>query len=314
MLIVLMVAGIGALLAGLLAIVEGILLDLSFGNSLVVAGTIGVCTGLILLALCVVLTELKTIARQLGDPRKAPDGRVRAALPQFAPGAAPAPAAVADDGYLFSQDHVAMGGAIQAALEAAPQAPPPPWHEEAAARGPIEAPPEPTAAPPAPPTKPRRNLLFSSSLRKDRDRAAARIESPIGSDPEVAPAAPPPPIEAAESPATFDDAWPKPERPTDRDRAPDRSPERPRAAEALSQRRSARASAPGATNGSAAAERQPASMRAEQTPAVTVLKSGVVDGMAYSLYSDGSIEAQMPEGMMRFASIDELRAHLDQRQ
>jgi len=48
-------------------------------------------------------------------------------------------------------------------------------------------------------------------------------------------------------------------------------------------------------------------------PPVTVLKSGVVDGMAYSLYSDGSIEAQMPEGMMRFASIDELRAYLDQR-
>ena len=46
---------------------------------------------------------------------------------------------------------------------------------------------------------------------------------------------------------------------------------------------------------------------------MTILKSGVVDGMAYSLYSDGSIEAQMPEGMMRFASIEELRAHLDQR-
>ena len=44
-----------------------------------------------------------------------------------------------------------------------------------------------------------------------------------------------------------------------------------------------------------------------------MLKSGVVDGMAYSLYSDGSIEAQMPEGLMRFASIDELRTHLDQR-
>ena len=51
----------------------------------------------------------------------------------------------------------------------------------------------------------------------------------------------------------------------------------------------------------------------EDQPAVTILKSGIVDGMAYSLYSDGSIEAQMPEGMMRFASIDELRAHLDQR-
>ena len=51
----------------------------------------------------------------------------------------------------------------------------------------------------------------------------------------------------------------------------------------------------------------------EDQPDVMVLKSGIVDGMAYSLYSDGSIEAQMPEGMMRFASIDELRAHLDQR-
>ena len=43
----------------------------------------------------------------------------------------------------------------------------------------------------------------------------------------------------------------------------------------------------------------------------TVVKSGTVDGMAYSLYSDGSIEAQMPEGMMRFASIEQLRTHID---
>jgi hypothetical protein len=62
-------------------------------------------------------------------------------------------------------------------------------------------------------------------------------------------------------------------------------------------------------------ERPAPTVRSEESaPApVTVLKSGVVDGMAYSLYSDGSIEAQMPEGMMRFASIDELRSHLDQR-
>ncbi len=45
---------------------------------------------------------------------------------------------------------------------------------------------------------------------------------------------------------------------------------------------------------------------------VTVLKSGVVDGMAYSLYSDGTIDAQLKEGRMRFASVDQLRAHLDQ--
>ncbi|EAQ35389.1 hypothetical protein NB311A_18031 [Nitrobacter sp. Nb-311A] len=45
---------------------------------------------------------------------------------------------------------------------------------------------------------------------------------------------------------------------------------------------------------------------------VTVVRSGVVNGMGYSLYSDGSIDAQLPEGVMRFASIDRLRAHLDQ--
>src|SRR5262249_46639508 len=33
---------------------------------------------------------------------------------------------------------------------------------------------------------------------------------------------------------------------------------------------------------------------------VTVLKSGVIDGMAYTLYSDGSIDAEMAHGMMRF--------------
>jgi hypothetical protein len=45
---------------------------------------------------------------------------------------------------------------------------------------------------------------------------------------------------------------------------------------------------------------------------VYVLKSGVVDGMAYTLYSDGSIEAQLPQGMLRFGSIAELRNHIEQ--
>ena len=53
--------------------------------------------------------------------------------------------------------------------------------------------------------------------------------------------------------------------------------------------------------------------RREPQPEITVVKSGVVDAMAYSLYSDGSIEAQLPEGTVRFESIEELRAHLDRR-
>ena len=42
-----------------------------------------------------------------------------------------------------------------------------------------------------------------------------------------------------------------------------------------------------------------------------ILKSGVVDGMAYTLYSDGSIEAKLPDGTVRFGSIAELRAHIE---
>jgi hypothetical protein len=45
--------------------------------------------------------------------------------------------------------------------------------------------------------------------------------------------------------------------------------------------------------------------------AVSILKSGVVEGMAYTLYSDGSIEAQLPGGTLRFGSITELRNHIE---
>jgi hypothetical protein len=45
--------------------------------------------------------------------------------------------------------------------------------------------------------------------------------------------------------------------------------------------------------------------------AAAVLKSGVVDGMAYTLYADGSIEAKLPHGTVKFGSIAELRAHIE---
>jgi hypothetical protein len=52
--------------------------------------------------------------------------------------------------------------------------------------------------------------------------------------------------------------------------------------------------------------------RVEREPrSVAILKSGVVDGMAYTLYADGSIEAQLPHGTVRFGSIAELRAHIE---
>ena len=49
----------------------------------------------------------------------------------------------------------------------------------------------------------------------------------------------------------------------------------------------------------------------EEPRASAILKSGVVDGMAYTLYADGSIEAKLPHGTVRFGSITELRAHIE---
>jgi len=57
-------------------------------------------------------------------------------------------------------------------------------------------------------------------------------------------------------------------------------------------------------------EPMPSIVRAPASTA-SILKSGVIDGMAYTLYTDGSIEAQLPQGLMRFNSIDDLRIHLE---
>lgn len=42
----------------------------------------------------------------------------------------------------------------------------------------------------------------------------------------------------------------------------------------------------------------------------TVVRSGIIGGMAYTLYSDRSIEAELPAGTVRFGSIEELQEHV----
>jgi hypothetical protein len=290
MMLALLVAGIGFALVGLAAIGFGIPVnEFSFGNTLIIAGAVFASTGALMIGLWVVVRELRAIALQLGGGLPA-GSRAEASRQPAAAGAAPRGDASQDSGLLISGAQPPAGDA-----EPGPAAVPPPWLDEATARDRVrsEAAPEPVEAAPA--VKPRRNLLFSSSSRKERERAETRTAELPAADPHPAP--PPPPPEPSEPPpATFDDAWPK--------------PDRARPADAPLPRRAARTPSTFSENG---AERRPPAARPEEQPPVTVLKSGVVDGMAYSLYSDGSIEAQMPEGMMRFASIDELRAHLDQR-
>lgn len=284
MTLALLIAGIVAVLAGLLGILFGFTVrEFSLGSTLIISGTIGVCSGLLLAGLHAVLLELKGIARRLAGSAAASEVRVRPVLPGLALPGAPEPAP---------------------AMRAEPPAPPssaapPPWLGEAPARPRVEPPPEPEpAAPPAAPETPRRrNLLFASTSRKERERAEAKATE--GSPPPLAePAAPAAPDTP---PASFDDAWPRPDRM--------RPPEPP----AASRRPPPRSPSTFVEAAPPLPAPEPEAPPAVEQAPVTVLKSGIVDGMAYSLYSDGSIEAQMPEGMMRFASIDELRAHLDQR-
>ncbi|MEO8319262.1 MAG: DUF308 domain-containing protein [Bradyrhizobium sp.] len=283
MMVGLLVAAIGLVLAGLLAIGYGFTIkEFSTGNTLILSGVIGVCAGAIMFALWMAIRELKSIARRLGGgmPEARREVSVRPVLP---PGASPLAPPV-DRGPAFDD---------QPAFEATGAAPPP-WQDAADhPQGDLpEAGPADTASLA---TRPKRNLMFSSTSRKERERAQARTSEPLPPDllsPDIRPNPSTPAAESAEPPpASFDDAWPKP----DRGRPGDVPPPR----------RSGRTPSTFEADGAAAGDESPS--------AVTVLKSGVVDGMAYSLYSDGSIEAQMPEGMMRFASIDELRAHLDQR-
>lgn len=281
--ILLLIAGIAAFMIGIFALAYGIpIKEFSFGNTMIITGAIIASAGLLLIGLWMVGREVRALGRRVlaADLPALPRGE--AAAPVIPPRASePEPVVIED-------------------LVAPPRSeepPAPPWAE-----------PEPAAVPEPPPPPPkRRNLLFSSSSRKERERAAAKAAEQAPPVPEAAPAEPafaapapepataPPPADV-DPRASFEAAWPQ--------------AERARPGVSLRREPSSELAAP------APAFPPPPRGRPDPKPVaseVTILKSGVVDGMAYSLYSDGSIEAQMPEGMVRFSSIDELRAHLDQR-
>jgi hypothetical protein len=119
------------------------------------------------------------------------------------------------------------------------------------------------------------------------------------------------PARAAPQPEQFDALWPK------------RSAREAQAEPVVAQRVEPRmadapaAAPPESADGPAPADAPPAPAPAATSStetvrrSVAILKSGVVDGMAYTLYADGSIEAQLPQGTVRFGSIAELRTHIE---
>ena len=293
--VILLILGILLTGAGIVAIGFGIPInEFNLGNTLIVAGTTAAAAGLILIGLAAAVDQLSQIAKAL-RPRAGtrPTLQPQAVEQPFPAAARPAQFPV--------QAPIPAPGPVSPPMPAAPRAPvfAAPRVEEDASE---PAPPEP--APSFSAIERLRSSLVRADRKADEDadaEAAPRAPAPAAANARANPAAngaapgetiKKPPLDflfrskAREpQPEPFDAVWPK--------RGARRSDEQA-AAEAPIERPS-----PSEASGS------------DETRPAAILKSGVVDGMAYTLYADGSIEAQLPQGTVRFGSIAELRSHIE---
>jgi hypothetical protein len=306
---ILLILGILTCGAGIAAIGIGVPInEFNLGSTLIISGTTALAAGLVLIGLAAVAMELARLAAATREergvsmmpPRTAAEFATSPlgtrAVPPMSPVAtlpeSPVPAGLGPRGV---ESHPApdaidvSASAIERLRSSIPRSerkgengadtsevPLPPGTAQAPAES--DAAPEPdgdaeTGAPPAAPQKP-------EIIKQPRLDFLFRPR----------PAQPQPP-----QPQPFDTMWPK-------------RPDRPQDAGALAEQppSAAGTSPPGSAPVPAPAAAGPAQVR----PAA-ILKSGVVDGMAYTLYADGSIEAQLPHGTVRFGSITELRAHIE---
>ena len=281
MAVLLFSVGTFALVAGLMMVGFGIPInEFSFGNTLIGAGTTAAVGGLIIIALGVAVGQLRRIAEALA-------GRVPAQFGQ-------------------SMDVVDAASASPAAPSRTPFPPRPKAEAALAGMGPL--------------------LGESANMTGGDDRSPFGaptlrnpVEAPMAVEDEIPLSPPqsdhfadrsrgmglppgvgernladrsPPGLQPRPQPARFDAMWPaegKPEKPLFSSETKSNPP--PPQPPAGSQKH--------------------AESDAAKPRAVAILKSGVVDGMGYTLYVDGSIEAELPQGTLRFASINELRSHLE---
>jgi hypothetical protein len=304
--VILFILGILLTGAGIVTIGFGIPInEFNLGNTMIVAGTTAGAAGLILIGLAAAVDQLTQIAKALRQRAGArPTTQPQAVEQPFPSPVRPGPFPV------------------QAPLQASgPASPPMP----APARAPVFAKQrvEERASEPAP-VEPVPEAAFSAIERLRSSLARADRKAADTADAEDAPYAPdaparaaPPaadtranpaangaaPVETSRKPPLdflfrskarepqsepFDAVWPK--------RGARRSDE-PAAAEAPIDRPSL--------------SDTPFASAPDESRPPAILKSGVVDGMAYTLYADGSIEAQLPQGTVRFGSIAELRSHIE---
>ncbi len=350
MTLVLMAVGLLVVAAGLVTIGFGIPINaFSLGNTLILSGTIAVTSGFVVIGLAAVLGQLRRIAAALKDGAPArPSAREAAShlAPHVAPALAPVhPAApempAAEPQYAPEPRFPATAG----------EPPPGPLDWLRAKSKPVTTPVPTAPVPPAVAEPPMMDLTDEAPLSPQRpampagleaalepkvwspNRDAGSLEAQLAPRSEQMPRATPqvePPREK------FDLVWPDRGAPTAapvEPRAEMPRPEMPRAETPRAEMPEPKVQAPASEMPKREAsvemplppiparprDARPVTERrmpeALRKPAVergpTILKSGVIDGMPYTLYADGSIEAQLPQGMVKFASVDALRAHLE---
>jgi hypothetical protein len=318
--IVLFVLGIVCAVGGVAAIVYGIpVKEFSFGNTLILAGTTGLVGGLIVIGLGAAISQLHRIVDMLGarplsranrplEPFEQPGVRLGAGPGQvpFPPRPKPEPG---------DREREPMPEPAPASPRAQEEREPefglpPSLHnpdvplmaEEEAEQLPLSPRPMPPASPPrSGPAFPERQMP-PPMMPAPEPEAEPKDDSQTSFEPNWN--FPPPPPRRPPPPSNFDAAWP-----AERKSPPPVAPP----AEPASSRAESIARAPNASNppNTSTPTWPPAEPPPEDMP-VAILKSGVVDGMGYTLYVDGSIEAELPDGTLRFASITELRQHLEQ--
>lgn len=291
MVFLLLLLGIFAIAAGALGLGVGLpAKDTTFGAAAIVSASVAVTGGLILLGLAMAVAELRRVLRaamrqmrqdriETGgggrggpfDPKSGPRHEPRLAGPQTTTGN------VAD---VIPARFDALAEDSRTAGE-----PPPAQRPRRAADipGPRFADP-PVAAPPPP--EPDLNQP-SSAPEPDRGREQRFLEPRFAK-----PVPPPPPRESG----LAEPAAPAPPDPA--------IAERPDSAATGDQRNGGQA--PHGED-----EARPSAAGEGAARPVRVLKSGTISEVAYTLFSDGTIETKTADGTLHFSSIDEFRRHLE---
>jgi hypothetical protein len=338
--LVLLALGVLATAAGFVMVGFGIPINaFSLGNTLIISGTIAVGCGFILIGMAAAIGQLRRIGEALdGRSPSLRMGRsesIESLLPQTARITPATPPPLVPTRMPAPPKPVDVPEAY---------APEPAYHPEPGLhpepRPVVQHPPEQRAPEPRFPATAAGEPPGPLDWLRSKSRPTGPMpaaEPPMVEVPDEVPLSPRPPHRPAvpAEPALEPKVWspgrsngqsearplpratPQPEPPREKESGPFDAvwPERA-AAPSMEPRREARPEAPVphpvAPRPDRPIERRPETAgkpASERAP--TILKSGVIDGMPYTLYADGSIEAELPQGTVKFASVDALRAHLE---